>query len=302
MKRILITGANGLLGQKLIHLYRKNPNVALLATAIGSCRINTSEGYEYCEIDITNRKQVFDVFDEFKPETVINTAAMTNVDACETEPDKCRMINVTAVEYLTQACVTHNSHFIHLSTDFVFDGLDGPYSEEDKPNPLSFYAQSKLDSENIVVNSGLKKWAIARTIIIYGLVDDMSRSNVVLWAKGALEKGQPINVVNDQFRSPTLAEDLALGCALIEEKEATGIYHLSGPETHSIIDFVYMVADFYKLDKSLINPVSTETLNQPAKRPPKTGFDISKARNQLGYNPRTFIEGMIVLDNQLTAK
>jgi len=129
----------------------------------------------------------------------------------------------------------------------------------------------------------------------------MSRSNIVLWAKDALSKGQKINVVDDQFRSPTLAEDLADGCMLIAEKGATGIYHLSGPNTMSILELVYSVADFWKLDKSLITPSKSNTLNQAAKRPPRTGFDISKARKELGYAPHSFVDGLKILDAQLVA-
>jgi dTDP-4-dehydrorhamnose reductase len=146
------------------------------------------------------------------------------------------------------------------------------------------------------------KWAIARTIIVYGIVDNMSRSNIVLWAKDALSKGQKINVVDDQFRSPTLAEDLAEGCILIAEKGATGVYNLSGPNTFSILDLVYKVADYWKLDKSLVTPSKSNTLNQPAKRPPRTGFIIDKAKKELGYNPHSFEEGLKILDGQLNMK
>jgi dTDP-4-dehydrorhamnose reductase len=123
----------------------------------------------------------------------------------------------------------------------------------------------------------------------------------VLWAKGALEKGKPINVVDDQFRSPTLAEDLADGCILAVDHNATGIYNISGKDQFAIIDLVREVADHYGLDKSLINPVSSETLNQPAKRPPVTGFILDKARRELGYEPHSFKEGMALMDAQIKA-
>jgi len=127
----------------------------------------------------------------------------------------------------------------------------------------------------------------------------MSRSNIVLWAKDALTKGQKINVVDDQFRSPTLAEDLAAGCILIADKGAEGIYNLAGPETFSILELVYKVADFWKLDKSLITPSGSTTLNQPAKRPPYTGLIIDKAKKELGYDPKRFEDALKVLDEQL---
>ena len=190
-------------------------------------------------------------------------------------------------------------HLIHLSTDFIFDGEKGTeYSETDIPNPQSYYAHSKYESEKIVQKSKIR-WAIARTIIIYGIVDNMSRSNIVLWAKEALTEGQKINVVDDQFRAPTLAEDLADGCILIIDKGATGIYNLSGKETMSILELVYKVADFWKLDKSLITPSKSNILNQAAKRPAYTGFILDKAKHDLGYNPHSFIEGLEMLDRQL---
>ena len=123
--------------------------------------------------------------------------------------------------------------------------------------------------------------------------------HIVLWAKDALTKGQKINVVDDQFRSPTLAEDLADGCILIADKGATGIYHLSGQETMSILELVYTVADYFKLDRSLITPSKSDTLNQAAKRPPYTGFIIDKAKHDLGYNPHSFVAGLELLDEQL---
>ncbi len=237
---------------------------------------------------------------------VINTAAMTNVDACETKREECWLANVTAVQNIVNTLsnpksAIFNPQLIHTSTDFVFDGMKGtPYDETDKPNPLNYYALSKLEGEKIVMASKLK-WVILRTIIVYGMVDDNSRSNLVLWVKNNLEKKQKINVINDQYRAPTLSEDLAQSCILAAMKGAEGIYHVSGKQTFSILDLAYQIADFWKLDKSFINPVSSAELNQPAKRPPYTGFVIDKARKQLDYNPRSFKEGLEIVDMQLKA-
>src|ERR1019366_953574 len=156
------------------------------------------------------------------------------------------------------------------------------------------------EGEKIVQASKLK-WTILRTIIVYGIVDNMSRSNVVLWAKEALAKGQKINVVDDQFRSPTLAEDLAQGCLLAALKGAEGIYNVSGKDIMSILELVYRVADFWKLDKSIVTPIKSASLNQAAKRPPRTGFVIDKAKKDLGYVPHSFEEGLSILDRQLNS-
>ncbi len=260
------------------------------------------DGYVYQSLDITSQNEVQKIFDQYQPHVVINTAAMTNVDACESDKEGCWKLNVSAVEYLIDASIKYNTHLIHLSTDFVFDGEDGPYVETDPPNPVSYYGESKLAAEEALRHSGLEKWAIARTIIVYGLVDGMSRSNVVLWAKAAMEKGEPINVVDDQFRSPTLAEDLASGCILIAEKEATGVFHLSGKDTMSILELVEKVGDFFNLDPSIITPIKSEVLNQPAKRPPRTGFIIDKAKLELGYAPHSFEEGLEILSRQIEEK
>jgi dTDP-4-dehydrorhamnose reductase len=250
-------------------------------------------------MDIASANAVDAVFDAVRPEAVIHTAAMTNVDACELDPAGCRLQNVTATEHLVRAAERHGSHFIHLSTDFIFDGEGGPYREEDVPDPVSIYGQSKLDAEHVVQGSRLERWAIARTIIVYGVAAGLSRSNVVLWAKGALEKGQPINVVDDQWRMPTLAEDLADGCIRIAKQQATGIYNLSGPEGMSILELVQRVARFFDLDPSPIQPISSASLSQPAKRPPRTGFILDKARRELGFAPRGFEAGLAVVQAQL---
>ena len=303
MRNILITGSNGLLGQKIVHALLKRSDVNVIATSLGENRIIKKDGYTYEALDITKISEVELVLNKHKPDVIINTAAMTNVDACETKREECWVLNVTAVqnivEVLSSAEDLKSCHLIHLSTDFIFDGEKGAeYVETDIPNPLSYYALTKYESEKILEKSSIN-WAIARTIIVYGIVDNMSRSNIILWAKDALTKQQKINVVDDQFRSPTLAEDLADGCILIADKKAKGIFHLSGPDTMSILELVNRVANFWKLDKSLITPSKSNSLNQAAKRPPRTGFDISKAKRELGYAPHSFEQGLKIMDKQL---
>lgn len=297
-KKILITGANGLLGQKLIDLYLTKPDKTLIATAKGDCRYPHRNNFIYASLDITNQQEVEEVINRFKPDCVINTAAMTNVDACETEKEACDALNVEAVNYLADACKKVNAHFIHISTDFIFDGENGPYSEEAEALPLSYYGWSKLKGEDMV-KTHTDSWAILRTVLVYGVVHDMSRSNIVLWAKGALEKGQTINVVDDQFRTPTLAEDLAMGCFLAENQQAQGIYNISGKDFMNIFELVNAIANYYELDASLIKRSSSTNLNQPAKRPPITGFKLDKAMRELNYQPHSFAEGLEIVKQQL---
>ncbi len=305
MQKILITGSNGLLGQKLVYKLKDRTDITCIATARGENRLVSTAGYEYAQLDITQYKNVEAVFKTYQPDVIINTAAMTNVDACETDKENCWLMNVTSVENqvsvleaMKQEHPGYNPQFIHLSTDFLFDGTHGPLTEEEERKPLSYYGESKLAAEKIVETSGLH-WAIARTVLVYGIVDNMSRSNIVLWVKQNLEQGKTINVVDDQFRTPTLAEDLADGCILIAEKKARGVYNISGSEFLSILELAHLVADYYKLDKSLINPSKSADIKQPAKRPPVTGFIIDKAKKELGYNPHTFVEGIKFLEEQL---
>lgn len=300
MKKILVTGSNGLLGQKLVYKLKDRADVELVATARGENRLLDQAGYQFLSMDICNRQNVDEVIDQVEPDHIIHTAAMTQVDDCELDHEACDKANVDAVQYIVDAAERNNSHLVHISTDFIFNGEEGPYDEEGVADPLSYYGNAKWKGEQIVQNSKLR-WAILRTVLVYGIVDNMSRSNIVLWAKGALEKGNPINVVDDQFRSPTLAEDLADGCILAVDKDAEGIYNISGKDQYSIIDLVRTVADYYGLDKSLINPVSSETLNQPAKRPPVTGFILDKARRELGYDPHSFTEGIAIMEKQMEA-
>ena len=234
----------------------------------------------------------------YKPKYVINTAAMTNVDACEDYKNLCDDINVKAVNYLSTACEKYNSHLIHISTDFIFDGKNGPYDEDDEANPLSYYGLSKLKSEQVLQKSNCK-WAILRTILLYGTAENLERNNIVLWARKALKDSQELNIIDDQFRSPTLAEDLAQACYLVIEKEAIGVYNASGKDIMSIYEMVERMADFYKCDKSQINRISSTNLNQKAKRPLKTGFILDKSIKELGYKPHSFEEGLNFLEKQL---
>jgi dTDP-4-dehydrorhamnose reductase len=297
--KVLVTGSNGLLGQKLTDYYKTRTDINLIATARGEDRYADKTGYIYQTLDITNETEVNTVLAQYKPDVVINTAAMTNVDACESDQTGCDALNVDAVKYLVDACNLNQVHLVHLSTDFIFDGTHGPVLETEEPKPLSYYGNSKLKAEQII-QANSKSWAILRTVLVYGVVNDMSRSNIVLWAKNNLEQGKTLNVVGDQFRTPTLAEDLAQGCVLAADKKAQGIYNISGSDFMSVFDLVYRVAAYFNLDKSLLNLSTSEGIKQPAKRPPITGFIIDKAKTELGYKPHTFEQGLAIVAQQLS--
>ncbi len=298
--KILITGSNGLLGQKLVKLILDKGKDELIATARGANRLPYPEiDYQFDQMDITDRAQVDNVIDKHAPAVVIHTAAMTNVDQCETEREDCWKLNVGAVEYLIRACARNSSFLLHLSTDFIFDGEEGPYDEQAEANPISYYGESKLAAEKLLLNSDIN-FAIARTVLVYGIAHDMSRTNIVLWVKKSLEEGKAIRVVDDQLRSPTLAEDLAMGCYLIAENRAEGIFNICGKDLLTPYEMALKTATYFNLDTSTMERADASNFSQTAKRPPKTGLLIDKAIAELGYTPHSFEEGIGILVDQLS--
>ena len=296
--KILITGSNGLLGQKLLHKLRVDKDINLIATSKGHNRVSVSNGYKYCPLDITNEDTIHSLISKENPDVVINTAAMTNVDLCEEEKELCDLINVAAVGYLADACQKNKTHLIQISTDFIFDGENGPYTELDEPNPLSYYGLSKLRSEQILESHDVE-YTVLRTIIVFGVGENLSKSNIVLWAKEMLKNGKEINVIDDQFRAPTLAEDLADACILAAKKKAYGIFNASGKDIMSIFEMVEKIGKFYGYSTDNLNRISTDTLNQKAVRPPRTGFILEKAINNLGYSPHSFEQCLAIIKKQI---
>ena len=196
--------------------------------------------------------EIENVLSEFRPDVIIHGAAMTNVDECEQHKELAYNLNVVGTQNIIDAAKELGAHLVHISTDFVFDGQDGPYDENGVPNPVSYYGETKLQAEYIVQT--VDTWSIIRTALVIGIAEDLSRSNIVLWAKGALEKAQPIQVVDDQFRSPTLAEDLAQGALLAATQRAQGIFNISGPDFMSIYQLVEAVAEYFGLSMANVDP------------------------------------------------
>ena len=289
--KIVITGSNGLLGQNLLSLLLKEKErYSVFGFSRGENR-SGREDFEYVSMDITNKEYLQEKLLEIQPNFIINTAAMTHVDVCETNREECFDLNVNAVAYLTAICAEINAHLIHISTDFIFDGEKGNYTEDDLANPLSYYGETKLLSEKLLERSAIN-FTILRTILVYGLVHKMSRSNIVLWVRESLEQGKEITIVNDQFRTPTHVEDLALACKLSMDKQAKGIFNIASSQLLSVYEIAQEIALTFNLDASLIKPIATATLNQKASRPPKTGFDLSKTNRILGLYPKTFKEDL----------
>jgi dTDP-4-dehydrorhamnose reductase len=300
--KILLTGSNGLLGQKLVALLHRAPGVDLVATARGTNRLATSyPTLNFQPLDVTDVAQVQQVLAQERPTHVIHAAAMTQVDECELHQQACWVQNVTAVEHLAATCAQLDVHLTHLSTDFIFNGTEALLAEDARPDPISHYGASKLAAERVVQATAGLRWAIARTVLVYGTSLAGGRSNLVLWVRESLRNKQKIKVVNDQWRTPTLAEDLAQGCWLLAQQSAQGIFHLSGRELLTPFQMAQQVAAQFELDAALLEAVDSHTFTQAARRPPRTGFRIAKAERELGYQPHTFAEGLALVQQQLAS-
>ncbi len=296
-RKLLITGANGLLGQKLVFLFSENKEIEIIATGRGEARLDFGKA-KYLSVDLSDRNEVYSKILREAPTHIIHAAAITQVDICETDHELCWKNNVDASENLMEVASGLNAYFQYISTDFVFDGTAGPYNENDTPNPVNFYGESKHEVEQLLSKSTLD-YSIVRTVLVYGVGQQLSRSNIILWVKSKLEKGEAIKVVNDQVRTPTLVEDLAKGCKLVLDKEATGIFHISGNDTVTPYQLALKTADIFGLDKNLISPTNASEFKEVGTRPPKTGFSISKAREIVGFEPVSLEEGLKVMKSQL---
>jgi dTDP-4-dehydrorhamnose reductase len=297
-KKVLITGANGLVGQSLISLMTKDAAFKVYGLSKGKKRISYyTENFTYYDADITEKTILEEIILKINPDIIVHTAALTQIDECEQNKELCYKINVEGTQNLLDIAEKTQAHFIFLSTDFVFDGLNGPYQEKDTPNPVSYYGNSKLTGEQLVQSCSVP-WTIVRTVLVYGYHKGMRRNNIVSWVVNALKNEESIKVVNDQFRTPTFVDDLARALMVLAHQQKTGIYHISGAEMCSVLEFAHTVAEVWGFPKTFIEPVSSEKLNQPAKRPLKTGFVILKAQIDIEYTPHTLKQGLNILKQQ----
>lgn len=297
-KKILITGSNGLLGQKLVDYITKQPDFELIATSLHTNKNPANDSYIFELMDITQTVEVQYICQRYQPDVIINAAGMTDVNRCEEDKSRAWRVNVEGVKILADVANQMDAHLIHGSTDFVFDGISGFYQENHIPNPVNYYGVTKWEGEK-QLQAIAKKWSIVRTVLVYGVTQNMARQNIALWVKNSLEAQKTIHVVDDQFRTPTLAEDLAEACFTIANNEKEGIFHVAGSELVSVYEMAKKVARVFQLDESLIKPVSTISLNEKVKRPLRTGFSIEKARREIGFQPHTITNGLTLMKHQI---
>jgi dTDP-4-dehydrorhamnose reductase len=295
-KRILVFGANGMLGQRIISFYQKNDNIELLASCEEEECLN--KGVVYVKADLTKRDDVKKIIFEFYPDIIINAAAFTNVDACETQRELSWKVNVKGVEYIAETARTVDAHVIHISSDYIFNGLNGPYTENDVPNPISFYGRTKLAGENVLKMSGILH-TILRTNVLYGVAPG-GRTDFVRWVVNELRNHRKIRIVTDQFNNPTYVDDLVQAINKVIEFKKFGVYNIGGREFLSRYDFTDKIIDFFDLDKSLVTAIVTEDLKQDAKRPLKSGLIIFKAETELGYQPISINDSLMLMKKELS--
>jgi dTDP-4-dehydrorhamnose reductase len=290
MHSVLITGANGFVGQNLVQkLLLKKCKV--VATGKDSCRLPfQAEQFIFETMDFTEEGEVEKIFQKHKPTIVVHCGAWSKPDDCELNRDEAYKVNVTGTIHLLRQAAKLRSFFIFLSTDFIFDGVQDVYTEENAAGPVNYYGQTKLWAEEEVKKYPWN-WSIVRTVLVYGRCMK-GRHNIISMVAEAVQAGRAISIVDDQVRTPTYVEDLAEGIEKIIEKRATGIFHLSGEEVLTPYQMARAVAKYLELDENLVRRVTADSFQQPARRPAQTIFDLSKAKNELGYQPVSFKEGL----------
>ena len=298
LPRVLVVGSNGLLGQKVAELFLRASSSAVTCASIEPAPVRALQSAQYLTLDITSRKDVRRVVAQCEPEVIINCAAMTNVDACERERETAWKINVGGVEHLVEASQRYRSKIVHISSDYVFDGTRGPYSEGDRPEPINYYGKTKLASENLLRTSELP-WVVIRTMVLYGYAEGV-RPNFPLWVIEQLTRGGTLTIVDDQLGNPTLVDDLAFGVMKTVELEKQGVYHIAGRDIISRYEFARTIARIFGFPQEAILPTKTAEIAQQAARPLASGLVTLKAEVELGIRPATAEEGLVVLKSQLS--
>lgn len=287
-KKVLITGANGLLGQKLLDVFLPDYEVLASGTKPEPAYQGHIGGYARC--DITKRQDLIDLVRGFAPDYLVNAAAYTDVDGSESDRENCWRVNVSGVENLAVAALKVHAFMVHVSTDYVFDGAKGNYDESSKPDPLGYYGKSKLAGENALIKSGVP-CAIVRTMVLYGIGKGL-RPNFATWLVDKLSKNETVRIVDDQVGHPTLVDDLAVAIRRIAERRKQGIYHVSGRECVSRYRFALELADVFGFDKSLISKIRTSDLQQKAPRPLVSSFNLNKLKTEVGLELSDVREGL----------
>ena len=296
--RILVTGANGLVGQAVVRAASRWPGADVLATGRGPALDHARGGY--ARLDVLDPDAVERAVQDFSPNAVVHCAGTAQVEACEADRQSCWALNVDAVAALAGACHRGGARLVLPSTDFVFDGRSGPYAETDRPAPVNAYGRSKLAAENALRTSPLTQWAVARTTMVFGTpAGPEPRMDFVRWVVRELDARRPIRVPADQTRTPTWDDDLAVGLLKLVRFERQGVFHISGRESLPVLDLAHRIAGAFDLDAGLVSPATTAEIHPGAPRPLLAGLLILRAETELGYRPHTLDRALATVRDRL---
>jgi len=276
--KFLVTGSAGLVGSQVVKdLIKQNHTVF-------SCYHNEKPEYGTpLQLDITDEEKIIQTFQEIKPDRIIHLAAMTNVDLCETEKELATQINVKATEILAKQAAKHQAFFVYVSTDYIFDGINGMKKEDDSTNPLGFYGKSKLEGE-FTLNKLASSWCIARTSTPFGI--HHKKKSFPLWIKESLEAKKEIPILVNQFTSPTYVPNLSKMLIEVTTRQITGVIHLAGATRISRYNLAELVADNLSLDKKFLIPTKIDEMDWKAQRPKDSSLDVSLATEILNEKPQ----------------
>jgi len=289
--KFLITGSAGLVGSQVVKdLIQQNHTVF-------SCYHDTKPLHGTpILLDLTEQSKIIQTLQETKPDRIIHLAAMTNVDLCETEKELATLINTKATEIFARQAAKQNTYFLYVSTDYVFDGINGMKKEDDLPNPLGFYGKSKLEGE-LTLNKLASSWCIARTSTPFGI--HSKKKSFPLWVKENLEAKKEIPVLIDQFTSPTYVPNLSKMLIEIATRQISGIIHLAGNTRISRYEFAEIIADKLHLDKKFLIPKNADEMNWKAKRPKDSSLDVSLANEILNEKPQEIEQSLELFLSEL---
>lgn len=286
MRRVLITGSSGMLGKDIVSVLSNNHDLDVF----GFGRVANSYIEEKRQIlgDLTDFSFLKDILDKIKPGIIVHCAAMVNVDACESNKDAADAIHYGATNVLS-SYTPISTKFIHISTDSVFDGIKGNYSENDSPNPLNYYAKSKLSGEQVATRNNPNS-IIIRTNI-YGF-NYLPGKSMVEWALNSLSKGQPITGFTDVRFNPLYTKQLARAInKLIERNDFNGIINFAANEEINKFDFLVLLAKTFNLPLHLIRSGSVSSIQFSAPRPHNTSLKVELMRNKFGLD-LSVLQGM----------
>ncbi len=293
-EKLLVIGASGLLGSKIMEQARGRYDVR----GAYNPEVDGTTLWKLESVDIGSKDDVARLFDKTRPDTVILTAAMTNVDACEKNPTLANRINAAAPGLVARACKKATASLVHVSTDYVFDGMKSrKYLETDVQRPISVYGASKLAGERSVLST-LPEAAVVRPAVLYGWNPIPEKMNFVTWVLKKLRNNEPVKLFEDQVVSPTLADDLAGVLLELTDKQASGVWHASGPDCLDRPSCGRMIAEVFGLDESLVVPVPSNSVSLPARRPKYSCLDITKAERYLGRKTVSFKDGLTFMRQQ----